>query len=105
MCAPCPSLRWYDYAIFVIIFLNCIQMALESPFVEEDSHLGLALYWSDVAFTIVFGIEVLVKSFAFTFKAYIKDGANQVRHRVDTRCSQCHYNWLFSSSRTTCRRA
>ncbi|GFH24840.1 uncharacterized protein HaLaN_22705 [Haematococcus lacustris] len=48
----------------------------ESPFIEPGSPLALYIYWSDVAFTIVFGLEVLVKSFAFTFNLYIREITN-----------------------------
>jgi hypothetical protein len=46
--------------------------------VEEGTPLQLYIYWSDVAFTTIFGLEVLVKSFAFTFRLYIKEVTNQV---------------------------
>lgn len=35
-----------------------------------------ALYWSEVGFTIIFGVEACLKIFAFTFKAYIKEPIN-----------------------------
>ena len=37
-----------------------------------------ALQWSEVGFTIIFGVEAVLKIFAFTFTSYIKDITNQV---------------------------
>jgi len=37
-----------------------------------------ALNWSEVGFTIIFGIEACLKIFAFTFNKYIRDLTNQV---------------------------
>ncbi len=79
--------KTYDYIMIGIIFLNCIQMALESPYVEPGSTLDLAIYYSDIGYTIIFGLEVLIKSFAFTFRAYIKNVPNQVRDVAQRPCS------------------
>jgi hypothetical protein len=68
----------YDIAMLVIILANCICMALEGPRVVQDSTLGQTLRWSDVGFTAIFGVEVLLKCFAFTFRLYIKEVTNQV---------------------------
>jgi hypothetical protein len=65
-------------AMLVLILINCCFMALEGPYVDDGSTLDKAMYWSDVAFTILFGLEVLAKNFAFTFKLYIKETTNQV---------------------------
>eukprot|EP00798_Chlamydomonas_sp_ICE-L_P015920 gene15920-22054_t len=62
----------------VIILLNCVVMTLENPNLDRDSTMGQAVYWADVGFTTLFGIEVIAKTFAFTFKAYIKDITNKV---------------------------
>ncbi|KAL6748527.1 Ion transport protein-domain-containing protein [Haematococcus lacustris] len=70
--------KWYDYVMITLIAWNCLGMAMESPFIEPGSPLALYIYWSDVAFTIVFGLEVLVKSFAFTFNLYIREITNIV---------------------------
>jgi hypothetical protein len=47
--------------------------------VQDGTPLQQYIYWSDLAFTTIFGLEVLVKSFAFTFRLYIKEVTNQVR--------------------------
>jgi hypothetical protein len=68
----------YDFIMLLLILINCTLMAMEGPGVNASSTLGKVMYWSDVAFTIIFGLEVLVKSFAFTFRLYIKEATNQV---------------------------
>jgi hypothetical protein len=68
----------YDMVMLVLILMNCCFMALEGPHIDNGSTLDKAMYWSDVAFTILFGVEVLAKSFAFTFRLYIKETTNQV---------------------------
>jgi len=70
--------KWFDYIFLVIILLNCVVMALEGPWYPPDSTFAQALYWSDVGFTVVFGLEVLVKSYAFTFSLYIRQIPNQL---------------------------
>jgi hypothetical protein len=68
----------YDFIMLILILINCAFMAMEGPRVSASGTLGKVVYWSDVAFTIIFGLEVLVKSFAFTFNLYIKEITNQV---------------------------
>ncbi len=68
----------YDYAMLVLIMINCILMAMESPRIKEGSPLALLLYWSDVGFTIIFGVEVVLKSLAFTFTTYMGQLTNAV---------------------------
>lgn len=70
---------YFDYALLIIISLNCVAMAMEGPMWAPGSPMFEALYWCDVGFTILFGIEAAIKMFAFTFVAYIKDITNQVR--------------------------
>ncbi len=84
--------KQYDYVMLVLIVLNCMLMALENPRVEPSSTLGLLLYWSDVGFTIVFGIEVLVKSFAFTFNLYIREITNQASRAREWNCIASYSN-------------
>ncbi|KAG2448926.1 hypothetical protein HYH02_006274 [Chlamydomonas schloesseri] len=70
--------RRFEYAMFVVILANCITLALENPYIVPGSPLDKALVWSNVGFTIIFAIEALLKSFAYTFVAYIKRVTNQV---------------------------
>lgn len=42
----------------VFAAINCIGMAVENPYIKEHSMLHDILYWSDVGFTCIFGVEV-----------------------------------------------
>lgn len=67
---------YFEYAMFVIIFLSCIAMMIEGPW---NSHvLEQALHYSDIGFTALFSLEVCIKVFAFSFRAYIKQPNNQL---------------------------
>lgn len=70
---------WFDNAMFFIIILNCVTMAMECPAIQEGTTLGLLLFWSNVAFTIIFTFEAVVKIVAFSFVIYIKNITNIVR--------------------------
>ncbi len=63
--------------MLAIVALNCLMMIIEGPHVKAGSTLDTALYWSDVGFTIVFGLEVAAKSCVYTFTRYIRDITNQ----------------------------
>ncbi|GIL78272.1 hypothetical protein Vretifemale_7701, partial [Volvox reticuliferus] len=68
----------FEYTMFALILLNCVSLALENPYVRPGSPMDKALFWSNVGFTIIFTIEAAIKTFAFTFRAYIKRITNQV---------------------------
>ena len=71
--------KWFDYAMFAMIGLSCITMAMERPGIPVDSAEAHFLYWSDVTFTVIFGWEVIAKMVAFTATQYIK----QLTHQLD----------------------
>eukprot|EP00198_Chlamydomonas_reinhardtii_P001158 XP_001690493.1 voltage-gated Ca2+ channel, alpha subunit [Chlamydomonas reinhardtii] len=68
----------FEYTMFAVILANCVTLALENPYIVPGSPLDQALVWSNVGFTVIFGVEALLKSFAYTFTAYIKRVTNQV---------------------------
>jgi hypothetical protein len=63
--------------MFMVIVLNCVALALEGPHVVPGSTLDRALVWSNVVFTAIYVAEAGMKSFAYTFTAYIKRITNQ----------------------------
>jgi hypothetical protein len=80
----CITTKQYDYVMLGIVALNCLMMVIEGPHVKAGSTMDTALYWSDVGFTIVFGLEVAAKSCAYTFTRYIQDITNQARSTDST---------------------
>jgi hypothetical protein len=68
----------FDYFMTFCIMLSCIEMAMERPSLDLDSMEARVMAYLDYALTAMFGLEVLLKVFAFTFKRYIHVLANQV---------------------------
>jgi hypothetical protein len=52
----------------VIILINCLAMAVERPSIAEDSQEADVLSALDIAFTVTFGVEALLKIMAFSFR-------------------------------------
>ncbi len=52
----------------MIILINCLAMAYERPSIPDGSTEAMVLDSLDLAFTAVFGMEAVLKIFAFTFK-------------------------------------
>lgn len=72
----------FDYAMFVTILLSCIQMAFERPAIEPGSTEDTILFYLDVCFTAIFGLEFIMKSIALTFTVYIQTLTNKVKIAV-----------------------
>lgn len=70
--------RWFDTFMILVILANCILMAFESPLLSKTSTLYAVLNISDIVFTIIFGVEALIKIVAFGFKPYIRRWNNQL---------------------------
>ncbi|XP_041474173.1 voltage-dependent T-type calcium channel subunit alpha-1I-like isoform X5 [Lytechinus variegatus] len=72
--------KWFDYAILLIIFLNCITLAMERPAIEPDSVERKFLTISNYIFMAIFSLEMLVKvlakGFLFGTHAYLHSGWN-----------------------------
>ncbi|KAI8464917.1 MAG: Ion transport protein-domain-containing protein [Monoraphidium minutum] len=64
--------------MFGLILLNCAAMAYEYPGMDHGSLDYKIIHWSDVGFTIAFGLEAGVKILAFTFRGYIAATTNKV---------------------------
>jgi hypothetical protein len=52
----------------LIILINCIAMAMERPSIADGSQEAEVLSALDIAFTVVFGVEALLKIVAFSFR-------------------------------------
>lgn len=72
--------KWFDYTILIIIFANCVTLAMERPSIEQYSvewtFLTVSNYCFTVIFTIEMGIKVIAKGFIFGKHAYINSGWN-----------------------------
>jgi hypothetical protein len=52
----------------IIIIFNCVAMAVERPAIEEGSQEADVLASLDIAFTVIFAVEALLKITVFSFK-------------------------------------
>merc|ERR1712048_1104643 len=64
----------FEWAINILIIVNCIFLAFGGPHVEPDSDFGTVLLVLDYVFTSIFFIEVVLKMLAFgIYKSSPKD--------------------------------
>ena len=68
---------WFDRFILLIIFANCITLAIEDPSLEEPNPFTEAL---DQTFLVIFSIEMVLKIIAMGFvlekNSYLRDPWN-----------------------------
>lgn len=71
---------YFDYVVLIFISLNCITLAMERPKIPPYSREREFLSFANYAFTLVFGIEMLVKVIAkglfYGRDAYFHNGWN-----------------------------
>lgn len=61
-----------------VYLCSCVAMAWEHPRVEKHSLEWRVMFYLDIMFTAIFGIEFIMKSFALSFQIYIKTLTNKV---------------------------
>ncbi|XP_050837250.1 voltage-dependent T-type calcium channel subunit alpha-1G isoform X6 [Serinus canaria] len=80
MCNKIITHKMFDHVVLVIIFLNCITIAMERPKIEPHSAERIFLTLSNYIFTVIFLTEMTVKVVAlglcFGEKAYLKSSWN-----------------------------
>ncbi|XP_071429427.1 voltage-dependent T-type calcium channel subunit alpha-1G [Pithys albifrons albifrons] len=80
MCNKVITHKMFDHVVLVIIFLNCITIAMERPKIEPHSAERIFLTLSNYIFTVIFLTEMTVKVVAlglcFGEKAYLKSSWN-----------------------------
>ncbi|NXH09836.1 CAC1G protein, partial [Bucco capensis] len=80
MCNKIITHKMFDHIVLVIIFLNCITIAMERPKIEPHSAERIFLTLSNYIFTVIFLTEMTVKVVAlglcFGEKAYLKSTWN-----------------------------
>ncbi|XP_076210210.1 voltage-dependent T-type calcium channel subunit alpha-1G isoform X12 [Aptenodytes patagonicus] len=80
MCNKIITHKMFDHIVLVIIFLNCITIAMERPKIEPHSAERIFLTFSNYIFTVIFLTEMTVKVVAlglcFGEKAYLKSSWN-----------------------------
>lgn len=65
------SSKVFEYSILVLIIASCIFMAVESPLEPASTKRNTIIYYCDMAVTVVFSIEVVLKILA---KGFIING-------------------------------
>nr|XP_033816543.1 voltage-dependent T-type calcium channel subunit alpha-1G isoform X3 [Geotrypetes seraphini] len=82
MCNKIITHKMFDHVVLVIIFLNCITIAMERPKIEPQSAERIFLTLSNYIFTVIFLAEMTVKVVAlgwcFGEKAYLKSSWNML---------------------------
>ncbi|MEW5300382.1 MAG: hypothetical protein WDW36_003317 [Sanguina aurantia] len=72
------SHKAFDWTLVAIITLNCIALAVENPGIRAGSPEDLALYYSDIIFTIIFTVEAMIKIVGWGFRQYIRRIPNMI---------------------------
>jgi len=79
-CGKLVSNKWFDHLVLCFIGLNCVTLAMERPHIPPDSVERLFLTVTNYVFTVVFGLEMLLKVIAvglfYGEKAYFTSGWN-----------------------------
>lgn len=68
----------FEWAIGLVIITNCIFLSLYRPLEPDDSPRNNMLNVSDIVFTIIFTIEMLIKMVAFGIRGYWRDNWNKM---------------------------
>ncbi|XP_075889957.1 voltage-dependent T-type calcium channel subunit alpha-1G isoform X3 [Nelusetta ayraudi] len=80
VCNKIISHKMFDHIVLVIIFLNCITIAMERPRIDPGSAERIFLTLSNYIFTAIFVTEMLIKVVAlgwfFGDKAYLRSSWN-----------------------------
>ena len=71
----------FEYCILVLIFVSSFLLVAETPDVVKGSDLDIGLFYTNVFFTVLFTIEIILKVIAFGFLwpekgAYCRSGWN-----------------------------
>ncbi|XP_067860550.1 voltage-dependent T-type calcium channel subunit alpha-1G [Heptranchias perlo] len=80
ICSKIISHKMFDHIVLVIIFLNCITIAMERPKIDPKSAERIFLTLSNYIFTVIFLTEMAVKLVAmglcFGQRSYLKSSWN-----------------------------
>uniref|UniRef100_A0A8B9TAF0 Voltage-dependent T-type calcium channel subunit alpha-1G n=1 Tax=Anas platyrhynchos TaxID=8839 RepID=A0A8B9TAF0_ANAPL len=78
MCNKIITHKMFDHIVLVIIFLNCITIAMERPKIEPHSAVSLRLMFSvlQVIFLTEMTVKVVALGLCFGEKAYLKSSWN-----------------------------
>uniref|UniRef100_A0A096M832 Voltage-dependent T-type calcium channel subunit alpha n=1 Tax=Poecilia formosa TaxID=48698 RepID=A0A096M832_POEFO len=80
LCNKIITHKMFDHVVLVIIFLNCITIAMERPRIHPTSAERIFLTFSNYIFTAIFVAEMTVKIVALGFffgdKAYLRSSWN-----------------------------
>ncbi|KAM7371187.1 hypothetical protein PAMP_010678 [Pampus punctatissimus] len=80
VCNKIITHKMFDHVVLVIIFLNCITIAMERPRIEPSSAERIFLTLSNYIFTAIFVAEMAIKIVAlgwcFGDKAYLRSSWN-----------------------------
>ncbi|XP_078240344.1 voltage-dependent T-type calcium channel subunit alpha-1G isoform X8 [Pogona vitticeps] len=82
ICSKIISHKMFDHIVLVIIFLNCITIAMERPKIDPHSAERIFLTLSNYIFTAIFLAEMTIKVVAlglcFGEKAYLRSSWNML---------------------------
>lgn len=53
--------RYFDWTMLALILISSIQLCLDSPAINPDGKLAMALHIMDYIFVVAFGVEMLMK--------------------------------------------
>lgn len=62
-----PAFEWF---ILVLIFASSVTLCFEDIYLDENPRLKSILYWTNLAFCVIFLIEMFLKWIALGFNKY-----------------------------------
>ncbi|XP_056153363.1 voltage-dependent T-type calcium channel subunit alpha-1G [Lampris incognitus] len=80
VCNKIITHKMFDHVVLVIIFLNCITIAMERPRIDPNSAERIFLTLSNYIFTAIFvtemAVKIAAKGWCFGDKAYLRSSWN-----------------------------
>ena len=59
--------KYFEYFINIVIIISSIELALENPLNDPNGKMQTILFYIDLATTIIFSLEAILKIIAFGF--------------------------------------
>ena len=57
--------KFFETSILIVIMMSTLLLAFEMPLSDPDSYYNKVIYYFDVSFTSIFGLECMMKIFVF----------------------------------------
>lgn len=81
LCLKLEHSERFENSIMIVIILNIVLMALDSPILDQKSALKKGIHDAEIVFTTIYGVEIIIKAIAcglFKRGGYFRDPKNLI---------------------------